>query len=394
VPSPAPQQPPANPPGAPVSTVPAAQRTITFVNKSVNYTALCINKLGQFSRTPCSGEAGSFKVGAGKKGAHTMKIPAAGWDSGAIVVSGVQLNGRQSFIPTGQNFNPPAGITDPAYGTRIEWTMYPQTTTSTTGVTTINSSLVNGYNVGFRLYPDSHTICSRAHQEGGAAHFSLYSRSDKMSEFPYDGSSPKADCPSGMLAHGQGPKGNSHTLGCYSDCSWATRTDSSQSETATQQLCCIGSYANPPDSASGACPTSSQISRPYSTALNTQVLRNGYTWAYDDYRGTFTCDGNASFTVELTDFDSDAPSPSPSGMSYNVTPLIGSGSVIVNTATGNQLTSGTAFASASPLSLTVNGQAATIHLGTGQVAGPGAVGVVVSGASPSGGNVTVAFPAP
>ncbi|QFY41559.1 thaumatin family protein [Candidatus Methylospira mobilis] len=384
VPLPAPQQ-----PLNPNETVPAPQRTITFINKSANYTALCINQLGTFTQTPCSGEAGSFSLDAkGKpKGTYVMDVPAGGWNSGVTVVSGIKLKGQQqtAFIATGQNLNTPD---DPAYGARIEWVMYPQTGSTTTGVTTIDVSLVNGYNVGFKLYPDSHTVCSRAHHEGGAAHFSLYSKSDKMSEFPYDGSSPRSDCPSGMLAHGQGPNGATHTLGCYSDCAWATKNSSAQQ----QQLCCQGSYDNPPGSASNACPTASQIARPYSAALDTQVLRNGYTWAYDDYRGTFTCDGNESYTVEITDFDSSGSAPSPPGGSYSVTPLIGSGSAVINTATGMQLTNDAVFATASPLAVTVNGQAATIYLGTGQVTGPGATGVVVSGASPSGGKVTVAFP--
>jgi hypothetical protein len=39
----------------------------------------------------------------------------------------------------------------------------------------------------------------------------------------------------------------------------------------------------------------------------------------------------------------------------------------------------------------VNGQTATINLQTGQVTGQGAPGVVVSGASQSGGNVYIDF---
>jgi hypothetical protein len=78
--------------------------------------------------------------------------------------------------------------------------------------------------------------------------------------------------------------------------------------------------------------------------------------------------------------------------SYSVTPLIGTGSVIT-TAGGATLTNSTSYATASPLIVSVNGQTATINLQTGQVSGPGAVGVVVSGASQSGGNVSIAFPA-
>ncbi|QFY42478.1 hypothetical protein F6R98_07445 [Candidatus Methylospira mobilis] len=87
-----------------------------------------------------------------------------------------------------------------------------------------------------------------------------------------------------------------------------------------------------------------------------------------------------------------AASPAPSAGSYVVTPLIGTGSVIT-TSTGSQLSNLSAYSTASPFIVYINGQMASINLQTGQVTGPGAVGVVVSGASQSGGNVSVAFPA-
>jgi|GEM_PF-5823975 len=284
IPAPAPQSPP-NPRG----NVLTPKRTITFVNKS-SYASICINPHGVLSSTPCDKkDVGSFQVAKGMS--HVLKIPSAGADSKAAVVSGIKFSSKdKTFTPTGQNFSV---AKDPSYATRLEWTMWPQQKTNTTGVTTINTSVVNGYNVGFNFYPDSNVICARAHKEGGPSHFNLYAKSNSMSKFPYDDSNPKDLCPQGQLAQGN--------LGCYSDCSYATKTSAANAP----QLCCSGTYANPPadPQTSNSCPTPSQISRPYSTALNTTVLKDSYTWAYEDYRGTFTCDGNTSFTMEITDFD-------------------------------------------------------------------------------------------
>jgi hypothetical protein len=289
VPKPAPKTPP-----SPNSTVSAPQRTVTFFNKS-SYDAICINPLGILSSTPCSGtDTDSFKVAKGKS--YTYTIPAAGANSQAAVVSGIRFAKGQAFVPTGQNLDVNV---DPSYATRLEWTMWPQRTKNTTGVTTINTSLVNGYNVGFNFYPNADTICARAHSEGGASHFNVYPKARSMSQFPFHGGNPREYCPAGQVAHDS----NNNVLGCYSDCSWATRNSASNQP----QLCCIGNYANPPGSSptppAEACSTPDQISRPYSTALNTEVLKDGYTWAYDDYRGTFTCDGNASFSMDITNFD-------------------------------------------------------------------------------------------
>lgn len=287
IPAPAPTTPP-----APRNTAPTPQRTITFVNSS-SYAAICINPNGVISQNPCSSEdTGSFQIQKGSS--YVLNIPTAGANSQAAVVTGIKFTSTDKiFTPTGQNLSIP---NDPSYATRLEWTMWPQITTNTTGVTTINTSLVNGYNVGFNFYPESNTICARAHEEGGPSHFNLYQGSGPMSQFPYNNTSPKDLCPQGQLVSGN--------LGCYSDCSYATKMNAANAP----QLCCSGQYANPPASpeTSGSCPTPSQIARPYSTALNMTVLKDSYTWAYEDYRGTFTCDGNASFTLEITDFE--APS--------------------------------------------------------------------------------------
>jgi hypothetical protein len=292
IPSPSPATPP-----SPSNTVATPTRTVTFKNKS-SYEAICINPKGILSLKPCSSsDPGSFTLGkrGTKADTYVLTIPSSGANSSAALVSGIKYKKGQAFTPTGQNLNVPG---DPSYATRLEWTMWPQLATNTTGVTTINTSLVNGYNVGFNFYPNANVICARAHTEGGASHFKVYPANVAMSQFPLGKKAPQQLCPAKNIAGG-----SKTPLGCYSDCSLATKN----STTNQAQLCCSGNYANPPTATNltppaQACPTPAQITRPYSTALNTTVLKNSYTWAYDDFRGTFTCDGNASFTMEITDF--------------------------------------------------------------------------------------------
>jgi Thaumatin family len=297
IPSPSPATPP-----SPRSTVATPTRTVTFKNKT-SYDAICVNTKGELSLAPCpklqpqngclTNDPNSLIVAKGKS--CVLTIPSTGANSGAALVSGIKYRKGQAFTPTGQNLNVPG---DPSYATRLEWTMWPQLTTNTTGVTTINTSVVNGYNVGFIFYPNASVICARAHTEGGASHFKVYPANVAMSRFPRVEKAPQQLCPAKNLVGGRNAP-----MGCYSDCSLATKNNAAN----TAQLCCTGNYANPPTATNltppaQACQTPAQMSRPYSAALNTTVLLNSYTWAYDDFRGTFTCDGNASFTMEITDF--------------------------------------------------------------------------------------------
>lgn len=86
-----------------------------------------------------------------------------------------------------------------------------------------------------------------------------------------------------------------------------------------------------------------------------------------------------------------SPSPTPSGNVYNVIPRIGAGSVVT---TGNHipLTHLTAYGTASPMTVLINGIPAVINLTTRQVFG--VTGVVVSGVSGANNQVYIDFPAP
>jgi hypothetical protein len=411
---------PAQPAQPPDSVVSVAQRTIKFKN-STQY-EICLANKGSavggslYNNQSCNGN-GYHDIPSKKS--YTHSVSSAGENSFAFAVVGYKKGG--TWIANAKDLQAtgnPSG-TPQYYATQLEWTMWPQyaspsgyapggTSTYTqftdgegqaeytVGMSTVDVSNVNGFNIGVTLYPDPATnpngaLCMRSKTEGGSLYWQWYSKNSAMSIFPYNGQSLKQIC-NGLSTANFGRSYVAHDAsgkipaGCNSDCAMANATN-----TNVDEWCCIGGSYGTYQSCSAAI---SVANRPFVSAMHS-AARNGYAWAYDDSTGTFTCDPNASFVFEITEVGftkgGSSPNPPPAG-SYNVTPLIGSGSVIIDTASGATLTSGTVFKAASPWAVTVNSLAANINLVTGQVTGAGATGVAVSPLS--GSNVTVTFPGP
>ena len=92
-------------------------------------------------------------------------------------------------------------------------------------------------------------------------------------------------CPQENVA----PISGGDELGCYRPCSYAKYYHNGNQN----QMCCTGNYNTP--SQCTAPPT-----QPYVQDVDQNSTRI-YSWAFSDWRSTFTCEPTASFTFEITD---------------------------------------------------------------------------------------------
>jgi hypothetical protein len=270
--------PPAN--RSETNTTPA--RSLTFVNNTSART-VCLQTDSSFEHPECTG-AGANKVTSQSPYIIASSDLVNGSNSGVGQVSGVQVKDGDEWLYTGRGTSVNAQV----YATNLEWTVWPQHVHHTMGPTTIDISLVNGFNVGATLTPDQDCVCSVADTEGGVPYFVLYKAGVPMAEFP----KPEATglsllCPQGSEA----PISQDNKYGCYSSCSKARYYLSSDQD----QLCCDGVYNT-------AATCTDPPSRPYVQNINKYSTRV-YSWAFNDWRGTFTCEPTASFTFSVTDID-------------------------------------------------------------------------------------------
>lgn len=262
------------------NTLPA--RSITFVNGTSAKT-VCLQTDSSFEHPECTG-AGANKI--------TPQLPYVidssdlvnGNNSGLGQVAAVQAKEGDEWIYTGRGVSANAQV----YATNLEYTVWPQHTQSSMGPTTIDISLVNGFNVGATLTPDRDCVCSVADTEGGTPHFVLYKAGVPMAVFP----NPQTTifdylCPQGSAA----PISENNKQGCYSSCSKARYYQSANQD----QMCCSGAYNTPSTCIDPPNQPYVQNVDKYSTSV--------YSWAFNDWRGTFTCESTASFTFAITDLD-------------------------------------------------------------------------------------------
>lgn len=257
------------------NTVPA--RSLTFVNGS-SAAALCLQTDSSFEHPDCSG-AQSLDSSSGQT--YTITDLVNGSNSGVAQVSGYKTDAGGAWTDTGRGVSANAQV----YATNLEWTAWPQHTQHTMGPTTIDISLVNGFNVGASLAPDQDCVCSVADTEGGVPYFVLYKANTPMGQFPNNGIALSGVCPSGSEA----PLSQDPKQGCYSSCSQARYNGDADQD----QLCCDGSYN-----------TAATCTDPPNQAYVQSVDANStrvYSWAFNDWRGTFTCQPNTSFTFTVTD---------------------------------------------------------------------------------------------
>jgi hypothetical protein len=324
---------------------PFAARAFTVKYTGTNE-AICLNLLGTFNQTPCSTDPNDIPIQQGQsyawiyKGqqnfcnpnAPNTKCPRNGpyTPSSVFVISGIKFPGESRFTPVGQQggTNPYTGTGYTAYGGRFEFAFYPQTMPSTyspvpfqggtlsTGVSTVDMSLVNGYNFGFTLYPTQPTICAISQQERGPSHYYLWSASNLLSTFV----AKTSYCPSkqAVTVPVNGAKKNA---GCQGDGTFATNTNSPWADayacnppSYNLETTCPPPASDPPPydyTPAPIPPGAPNPWRPYSQNLAIGkkdpitggiILYNAYTWPFQDFRGTFTCDGDAqNYLLEISD---------------------------------------------------------------------------------------------
>ncbi len=302
---------------------PIPARSITFVNDSA-YSELCLSLNSKFMTKgqSCSDIDGIVLT---KKKPYTLIVSGKGADadkgggsmSGAAFVVGFKDNGV--WQDTGRYKN-----TGLVYATAMEWSMLPAApvksvatgmTDHSIGVTTIDISAVNGYNLGASLKPDEGTVCSTASRDskGNAepAQFSYYGTT--FSKLPAQGVDLQGLCPStapfpGINTTQVVTNSQNETVGCLSPCKYATYLNSIgklPSYVNLPAVCCDGNYDN-----SQLC-TATKLhwgsdkvniaheGLPYVANLAAPNTQQVYRWQFDDYKGTFSCDPKASFTFTL-----------------------------------------------------------------------------------------------
>ena len=198
-----------------------------------------------------------------------------GYNSGTGFFTDYKYKSSSPWAPTGR--------TTEVYADPAEWTIYPEHAVHTPGPTTADISLVNGFNIGITLSVENDTVCSVAYKEKGKQDFLLFKAGTILAEFPTNKSAKLSDlCPDGNRT----PNG----IGCYSSCSKAMADGSDQD--TINKMCCAGNYD-----------TAATCTAPVNSDYHEKIIKNSertYTFAFDDWRGTFTCQHSAQLVYTLT----------------------------------------------------------------------------------------------
>jgi hypothetical protein len=250
------------------------ERGLTFINDT-SAAAICLQTDSSFAHQNCSGE-GATLIAQGDSYAIDASALQDGYNSGIAQVMGYQLQKGGSWTYTGRDG---AGN---VYATNLEWTVWPEQDDHTPGPTTIDVSLVNGFNAGVDLVPDRDTVCSVADSEGGVPYFVMYRAGVPMASFPDRPTAHEQACPAdNEITDSTGAK-----TGCYSACTYAVVTGQQVDE-----MCCRGDYN-----------TAASCTLPPTTAYVQDIDAHServYSWAFQDYRGTFTCEPSAKFSFRV-----------------------------------------------------------------------------------------------
>ena len=262
-------------PPTPSKTNTLPSRGLTFINKT-SVSTICLQTDSSFEHEECSG---ANKI---SKGGSPYVIDSSdlheGANSGVGQVAAYQLTEGQQWVNTGMDSS------STVYATNLEWTVWPEQDQYTPGPTTIDISLVNGFNIGVTLSPDRDTVCSVADTEGGTPYFVMYKANVPMAIFPKSpGTSLDEACP----AENQVPDGSGAKTGCYSSCAYANIHNEKIDET-----CCQGQY-----NSVSTCTLPPTL--PWAQDIDENSTRV-YSWAFEDWRGTFTCEPTAKFTFTIT----------------------------------------------------------------------------------------------
>jgi hypothetical protein len=258
-------------------------RTISFENTTSD-TDICMSRDTLITHVLCSGY-NVMRINANTR--YVYSIAKNGENSRNAQVFGVKNTGNGPGTAWKKT-----GIVSYQHTNLLEWNMYPVEAMSRTtplnktdhsiGASTIDISLVNGFNTAVRLIPTEDIVCSVSKSEGGPSIFNLYPAGRPMASFPTSSLTKIKDiCPLRF---------NAGQSGCFSQCALAHQKNLSQEQIDSN--CCTGDY----DTYATCNPV---ISHNYINAV-TNHSQGVYAWAYNDYRGTFTCQADASFIYEVT----------------------------------------------------------------------------------------------
>jgi hypothetical protein len=252
-------------------------RSLTFIN-GTSAPKICLQTDSSFEHDECSkANPISQKSAGGEPFVIDSSSFINGYNSGVGQVAAFEVNGN--WTNTGM------GTSSVVYATNMEWTVWPQHSQHTMGPSFIDISLVNGFNVGATLSPNQDTVCSIADTEGGVPYFVMYKANIPMAVFPDTMGPLEHLCPQENVA----PINGADELGCYSPCSYAKYYNNGTQD----QMCCSGGYNTP-----SQC--TAPPNQPYVQDVDNNSTRV-YSWAFNDWRGTFTCEPTASFTFKITD---------------------------------------------------------------------------------------------
>ena len=248
-------------------------RSLTFKNET-SASTVCLQTDSSFEHEACSGANKISKGGS----PYIISDLKNGANSKAGQITGYQLAEGGKWVNTGRD------VAGHVYATKLEWTMWPEHDQFTPGPTTIDVSLVDGFNVGVSLTPDRDTVCSVADTEGGKPYFVLYKANVPMAVFP---KSPDTTMNEACPAENQALDHDGQVTGCYSACTYAHVNNNPD----VAQYCCDAPYHS-----ATACTLPPTL--PWAQDIDNTSTRV-YSWAFEDWRGTFTCEPTAKFTFKI-----------------------------------------------------------------------------------------------
>ena len=342
-------------PPSPNETVKLPSRSLTFVNNT-DYSEICLNTATKFKpkETGCKHE-GDHIV---KKGESlVIQIPPEGYKAGALFFTGF-LDSSGQWVNTGQKTG------QQPYATKMEWTIFPTepynpprsqqksnadhpiVTNHSIGMTNMDLSAVDGYNIATTLKTSTGAICATARWDSNGKPLpSLYVYTPPdgaLSQIPKSGYTLESLCPTPAPNETLPYKVTDNTtddfLGCMSECTY--QQELKKDSDGALWACCI----KPAYPDSKACTEAKSPSGyPYGEIYHKDLpyvknVEQGstrvYSWSYDDMNGDYSCDPAASFVFTLGSTSPIPPLNPPTGLSVKVSGQFGFFTLSFNHATG------------------------------------------------------------
>jgi hypothetical protein len=279
---------------------PDNKRTITFINNTKYYN-IQVGEACTIASNPgnpdCKNTQDLFQLTQHQS--TTITIGKEGLKSFSFIMTGYQAKKGDKMTVTGGYNGEGKGH---PYASKFEGTFAPLTNGFYID-SNIDASLVDGFNIGFKMYPDNPTYatytCLDATDSKQLQCVGYFSKDDPMSTFiPSTSESLSAICNSATGdQHGQEDLMNlvqtdpntGKFQGCYSACTNA-RATANQAE--INHYCC-------PTGNSAECRSNGYAASAKYVTTTHQYSERTYAYSYDDKMGDYGTNGNVNFTVEF-----------------------------------------------------------------------------------------------